>query len=98
MDPIMLFLKEDIFPKGKSEVDKVRRTAPRFGCPRTKSCTNALSLGYICYVYTLRHQSYSWSGYMKGFVAATQEAGHYLTNLSLKDTGGRTCRMKRKSM
>ena len=30
MDPIVLFLKEDILPKGKSETDKVRRKAPRF--------------------------------------------------------------------
>ena len=30
MDSIMLFLKEDILPKGKSEADKVRRKAPQF--------------------------------------------------------------------
>ena len=30
MDPIVLFLKEDILPKGKSEADKVRRKVPRF--------------------------------------------------------------------
>ena len=30
MDPIALFLKEDIFPEEKSEVDKIRRKAPRF--------------------------------------------------------------------
>ena len=30
MDFIMLFLKEDILPKGKSEADKVQRKAPRF--------------------------------------------------------------------
>ena len=30
MDSIMLFLKEDILPKEKSEVDKVRRKAPRY--------------------------------------------------------------------
>ena len=30
MDSIMLFLKEDILPKGKSEADKVQRKAPRF--------------------------------------------------------------------
>ena len=30
MDPIMLFLKEDILPEDKSEDDKVRRKAPRF--------------------------------------------------------------------
>ena len=30
MDSIVLFLKEDILPEGKSEADKVRRKAPRF--------------------------------------------------------------------
>ena len=33
MDSIVLFLKEDILPKGKAEVDKVRRKAPRFWLP-----------------------------------------------------------------
>ena len=30
MDPIPLFLEKDIFPEKKSEVEKVRRKAPRF--------------------------------------------------------------------
>ena len=30
MDPIVLFLKEDILPEEKSEAEKVRRKAPRF--------------------------------------------------------------------
>ena len=30
MDSIVLFLKEDILPEEKSEVEKVRRKAPRF--------------------------------------------------------------------
>ena len=30
MDSIVLFLKEDILPKGKFEADKVRRKAPCF--------------------------------------------------------------------
>ena len=30
MDSIVLFLKEDVLPENKSEVDKVRRKAPRF--------------------------------------------------------------------
>ena len=33
MDFIVLFLKEDILPEGKSEADKVQRTAPRFWLP-----------------------------------------------------------------
>ena len=30
MDPIVLFLKEDILPKEKGEADKVQKKAPRF--------------------------------------------------------------------
>ena len=30
MDPIVLFLKDDILPKEKREADKVRRNAPQF--------------------------------------------------------------------
>ena len=30
MDPIVLFLKEDILSEEKSEADKVQRTAPLF--------------------------------------------------------------------
>ena len=30
MDPIVLFLKEDVLPGEKSEADKIRRKAPRF--------------------------------------------------------------------
>ena len=30
MNPIVLFLKEDILPEDKSEADKIRRKAPRF--------------------------------------------------------------------
>ena len=30
MDSIILFLKEDILPKNKSEADKVRRNSPQF--------------------------------------------------------------------
>ena len=30
MDPIVLFLKEDVLPKEKSEADKVQKKAARF--------------------------------------------------------------------
>ena len=58
MDPIVAFLKNDILPEGKSEAEKIRRNATRFGCPRITSCTGAPTLGRICCVFTLRHQSY----------------------------------------
>ena len=44
MDPMVLFLKENILPDEKSEANKVRRKALRFWLfkePRTKNCTNA---------------------------------------------------------
>jgi len=41
MDPIVLFLKEDILPDEKSKADKVRRKVIDSGCPRTKSYTSA---------------------------------------------------------
>ena len=30
MDPVVLFLKEDILPKEKSEADTIQRKVPRF--------------------------------------------------------------------
>ena len=30
MDPIVLFLKEDVLPESKFEVDKIRRKVPQF--------------------------------------------------------------------
>ena len=42
MDSIVLFLKEDVLPEEKSEVDKVRRKAPRFWLSKDKKL-------YKCY-------------------------------------------------
>ena len=55
MDPIVLFLKNDILPEGKSEADKVRRKAPRFWLSKDQKLLKRSSLGHIFYVYTLRH-------------------------------------------
>ena len=57
MDPIVLFLKEDILPEEKSKAEKVRRKVPRFGCPRTKNCISAFFLGHTYCAYTLKHKS-----------------------------------------
>ena len=54
MDPIVLFLKEDILPKGKFEADKAQKRLLGFGCSRTKSCTSVRFLDHICCAYTLR--------------------------------------------
>ena len=97
MDSIVLFLKEDILPEGKS-VDKVRRKASRFWLFKDQKLYKHLFLGHTHYAYTLKHQRYSKRSYMKGFVEATQEADPCPTEPSFRDIGGRTYRRKHKSM
>ena len=91
-------LRRISFLRKSQRLTKCEERLIGFGCPRTKSCTNALSLGHIFYAYTLRRQSYSWRSYIKGFVEVTQEVDLCLTELLLRDTGGQTCRRKHKSM
>ena len=54
MDSIVLFLKEDVLPKGKSEANKIRMKALRFGYPMTKSYIRDFFLAHIYYPYTLK--------------------------------------------
>ena len=52
MDSIVLFLKEDILPKGKSKADKVRRKAPRFWLSNDKKLyKRSFSGPYLLYIY-----------------------------------------------
>ena len=88
MDFIVLFLKKDILPKGKFEADKVQRKAPQFWLSDDQKLYKHYFPSHICYAYTLRHQSYFWRSYMKGFMEATQEVDLCLTKSSLKDIGG----------
>ena len=65
-----------------------------FGYPMTKNYANAHFLGHIYYAYILRYRNYSLRSYMKGFVEVTLEADLYLTEPSLRATGGQTCKKK----
>ena len=52
MDPIVLFLKDDILPKEKGEADKVRRKAPRFQLSEDKKLYKRyFSVPYLLYVH-----------------------------------------------
>ena len=52
MDSIVLFLKEDILPKEKLEVDKVRRKAPRFWLfENQKLYKRFFSRPYLLYIH-----------------------------------------------
>ena len=57
MDPVVLFLKEDILLEEKLEVSS--------SYLRIKNCTSAHFLGHIYSTYTLRHRNYSWRSYIK---------------------------------
>ena len=98
IDPIVLFLREDILPKDKSEANKVWERRLISGYPMTKNCTSAPFLGYTYFAFTLRWQSYSLRSYMKKFVEAIQEEDLCLTEPSFKAIGGQICRKKRKNM
>ena len=58
MDSIVLFLKEDILPEGKS-VDKVRRKASQFWLFKDQKLYKRFFSGHTRYAYTLKHQRYS---------------------------------------
>ena len=52
MDSIVLFLKEDILPESKFEVDKVRRKAPRFWLSKDQKLYKcSFSRPYLLYIH-----------------------------------------------
>ena len=52
MDPIVLFLKEDILSEDKSEADKVQRKAPRFWLSKDqKLYKHSFSMPYLLYIH-----------------------------------------------
>ena len=52
MDSISLFLEKDILPEEKSEVEKVRRKAPRFWLSKDrKLCKRSFFGPYLLYVH-----------------------------------------------
>ena len=54
MDPIVLFLKEDVLLESNLRPTRYGEKLFSFGCPRTKSCIKDHSLAYTCYAYTLK--------------------------------------------
>ena len=59
MDPIVLFLKEDILLGEKSEADKVRRKAPRFWLSKDQKLYKRSFSGPYLLCVRPKHQSYS---------------------------------------
>ena len=98
MDPIVLFLKEDVLPENKSEAEKVRRKAFRFWLSEDQKLYKRSFLSHICCAYTLKQLSYSWKSYMREFVEVMRGADLYLTGPSHKAIGGQICKNKYKTM
>ena len=71
MDPIVRFLKDDILPEKKSEIEKIRRNAPRFWLSKDHNCISASILDHIYCVFTLKYQNYCLKSCTKGSVGVT---------------------------
>ena len=54
MDPIVLYLREDILPEDKSEADKIRRKAPRFWLSKDQKLYKRFFLSHIYSIFTLK--------------------------------------------
>ena len=84
MDPIILFLREDILPEDKSEADKVRRKAPRFWLSKDqKLYKRSFSGPYLLCIH------------LESELLLEELC---LTELSPRATGGQICRKKLKNM
>ena len=98
MDPIVLFLKDDILLEKKGEVNKVRRKAPRFWLFEDQKLYKcSFSIPYLLCIHPEAVEPLQKS-YMKGFAKVIWEADHCLTGPSLRDIGGQICKREHKSM
>ena len=59
MNPLVLFLKEDIYPKRRAKSTRYVERLLGFSYPRTRSCINAPFLDHTCSMYTLRFRNSS---------------------------------------
>ena len=97
MDPIVLFLKEDILPAENSVVNKVRRKASWFWLSDDQKLYKCSFSG--SYLLCIHPETLELLlSYMKGFVEAIQEANPYLTKPLPRDIGGRIRKRKHKNI
>ena len=98
MDPIVLFLKEDVLLEDKSEADKVWRKVPRFWLSEDQNFYKRSFFGpYLLCIYP-EAVELLLEEYMKEFVEATQGEDLCPTGPSHKAIGGQVCRRKHMSM
>ena len=98
MDPIILFLKEDILPKEKLEADMVQRKAPRFWLFEDQKLYKcSFSRPYLLCIY-LEASKLLLEELHEGIYRATKEADLCLIEPLHRDINGRTCRRRLKNM
>ena len=98
MDSIVLFLKEDVLPEEKSEVDKVRRKAPRFWLFKDqKLYKRSFSGPYLLCIHP-KTVELLLEELHEGICGSHTGADLCLIGPLFKDIGGQTCRGKHKSM
>ena len=85
------------YQKRNQKLRKYEEKLLNSGCSRITSYTSDPILGRICYVYTLKRQSYYSKSYMREFAGVTKKEDHWHTEPSLKDIGGWVCKRKPKN-
>ena len=85
-------------PRKSLKLIKYERKLLSSGSPRIENYISTISLVLTCFVYTPKHQNHFWRSCTKGFVEVIQEEDPYLTGLLPKDSGGQTCKKRRRSM
>ena len=72
MSPILAYLKDDVLPVDRKEVNWIRRIAPRYWVLKKGIFTEDPTPGLIYIVFTLKPFRIYYGRFMKGYVKATQ--------------------------
>ena len=103
MDPIMLFLKDDVLPEEKGEADKVRRKAPQFWLSEDQKLYKRFFSGpYLLCVHPkvvelLLEELHDGIYGSHTVMVVIQGAGHCPTSPLLKGIGGQICKKKNRN-
>ena len=98
MDPIVLFLREDILPEDKSEADKVQRNAPRFWLSDDQKLYKLSFFRPYLLCIHLEASELLLEELHEGICGSHKGGRSCLTKPSLRAIGGQICRKKRKNM
>ena len=98
MDPVVLLLKEDILPDGKSKANKIWKKAYRFWLSKDQKLYKRSFSGPYLLCIQPEASELLLEELHKEFVEATWEADLCLTEPSHKAISGQTCKKKDNSI